>query len=259
MYYKIIVNNSNISSLYHILKNISKFYIIINPTISLNYYVIYLIIDNIDNLHLLHKYKIKGFFYNKLIYKIYYTYLKNFTKINHFIFIDYIFYNLLNVKIYNKLSLDSYLNLFKLTKILQLQIFNFINFINSKIILLVHQNINYLNFISNFIFNYKPNSMILYNINLSIESQYNDFKLKLNNSNIKKLKYIIIHIIHPYRNDNIINESINLFYNKMIIYGYNIFKTIKKKVNIMILSNYNYLYHNYNTYFNTYTFSKILI
>jgi hypothetical protein len=108
MYYKIIINENSLSIIYQILKNISKFYIIINPTLNFNYYIIYLLIDNIDHIYLLQKYNINGFFYNKAIYKIYYYYLQNFTNINNFILIDCIFYNLLNVKIYNKLNLNNY-------------------------------------------------------------------------------------------------------------------------------------------------------
>jgi len=259
MYYKIIINENSLSIIYQILKNISKFYIIINPTLNFNYYIIYLLIDNIDHIYLLQKYNINGFFYNKAIYKIYYYYLQNFTNINNFILIDCIFYNLLNVKIYNKLNLNNYLNLFKLTNFIKHQISNFIRCINNKILFIVHNNIKYLNFICNYIYNYKNDSAIITNITSSNELEYNNFKYQISTFNISKLKYIIIKVLTTNLNYKIINESINLFYNKLIIKGHKLYKTIKKNINILIISNYNNLLYNYNQYVNSITFSKILI
>lgn len=71
MYYKIIFNNTiiNYSSIYNIINSISKFYIIINPSLSYNYFIIYLILENTNSLKKLKD--IKVIKYSKIIYKIF--------------------------------------------------------------------------------------------------------------------------------------------------------------------------------------------
>lgn len=256
MYYKIIINNNiiNYPSLYSILKNISKFFIIINPTISLNSYIIYIIIDNIENIHLLHKYKINNFIYNKVIYNIFYYYLQNFTNINHFLLIDYAFYNLMNIQIYNKLSLDNYLSIFKLNPYLKKCISNYIRSVNSKIIWIQHNNYKYLNFINNYISNYK--NLVLTSNNLQILQD----KSKIS----KNIKYIIVKISKniTYSNLNdIIKEIINIFYNKLIYNSYTLYKNIQYRFNFMILSHIydiNDILDNYVNYINFLSFNKLL-
>ncbi len=256
MYYKIIINKYiiNYSSLYSILKNISKFYIIINPTVSVNYYVIYIIIDNIENLHLLHKYKIKNLIYNKIIYNIFYYYLQNFTNVNHFLLIDYSFYNLMNIKIYNKLSLDKYLSLFNLNLNFKKDISNFIRSVNNKILWIQHNNYKYLNFINNYISNYKNLTLTIDNIQILTE------KSKIS----KNIKYIIIKLSKDLTyNDlnDMIKEIINIFYNKLIYNSYLLYKNIKNRFNFMILSdiyNINEIFDNYVNYINFISFNKLL-
>lgn len=276
MYYKIIINNYllNYSSLCKILKNLSKFYIIINPSISVNYYIIYLIIDNIDKLYLLRKYKIYGFVYNKIIYKIFYYYLQNFTNIDNYIFIDYTFYNLMDIKIYNKLSFDNYLKLYKLNKSLKSNISNLIRCVNNKILWIIHKNIKYLNFIINYITNYIDNNKQLtyitinhnnnYKINtnnnqqiiLNLENAINNFKIS---HYIMDLKFIIIKLTNTIIDINLIQESINIFYNKLIFQSNTLYKKINHKINILILSNYNdIIYNNYLSYINFCSFSKLI-
>lgn len=283
MYYKIIINNYilNYSSLCKILKKLSKFYIIINPTISVNYYIIYLIIDNIDNLYLLNKYKIYGFIYNKIIYKIFYYYLQNYTHINNYLFIDYTFYNLMDIKIYNTLSFDNYLRLYNIHKPLKSNISNLIRCVNNKIIWIIHKNIKYLNFIMNYITNYinntKPINYIIitdridknkepnknnessykYNqVLINLENEINKYKLS---NYITDLKYIIIKLTNNIIDINLIQESINIFYNKLIYQSNTLYKKINHKINILILSNYNdNIYNNYLSYINFYRFSKLI-
>jgi len=283
MYYKIIINNYilNYSSLCKILKKLSKFYIIINPTISVNYYIIYLIIDNIDNLYLLNKYKIYGFIYNKIIYKIFYYYLQNYTYINNYLFIDYTFYNLMDIKIYNTLSFDNYLRLYNIHKPLKSNISNLIRCVNNKIIWIIHKNIKYLNFIMNYITNYinniKPINYIIitdtidknkepnknnkssYKNNqvlINLENEINKYKLS---NYIMDLKYIIIKLTNSIIDINLIQESINIFYNKLIYQSNTLYKKINHKINILILSNYNdNIYNNYLSYINFYRFSKLI-
>lgn len=268
MYYKIIINNYilNYSSICKLLKTLSKFYIIIQPTSSINYYIVYLILDNIDNLYLLNKYKIHGFIYNKIIYNIFYYYLQNFTNNNHYFFIDYTFYNLTNINIYNKLSFDNYLKIYSLNKGFKNHISNFIRCVNNKIIWIIHKNKKYLNFIVNYISIYINNSKslnyILYSPVLNNSNIIKDFENTINNYKLSNciinLKYIIINLTNNI-DIKLIQETINIFYNKLI-YQFNlIYKKINHRINILILSNFhNNIYNTYLSYINFYTFNKLI-
>ncbi len=252
MYYKIILNNTikNYSSIYNIIKSISKFFIIINPSLSYNYFIIYLILDNTNNFTNLTKLTdVKIIKYSKIIYKIYYYYLLNYKNSIHYLLIDHTFYNLMNFTINNKLSLDSYLNIFNINNILKKNISNFIRSVNNKIIWIYHNNSKYLNFINNYILSYKES-----NTKQSI-IQINDYNHITSNKN---LKYIILNLKNKIYDLDLIKESINIFYNKLIFNSYKLYKKINYKVNILILSNSCNTLDIINKYITYFTFSKLI-
>lgn len=255
MYYKIILNNSikNYSSIYNIIKSISKFFIIINPSLSYNYYIIYLILENTNNLTKLKD--IKVIKYNKIIYKIFYYYLLNYKQSSHYLLIDYTFYNLINLTINSKLSLDTYLNIFNINSILSKNLSNYIRSVNNKIIWISHSNNQYLNFINNYILSYKLSNNESKNNKQSsilITDDYNNI------SSYKNLKYIILNFKKPILDIDLIKESINIFYNKMIFNSYKLYKKINTKVNILILSNTSNTSDIINRYITYFTFSKLI-
>lgn len=256
MYYKIILNNTirNYSSIYNIIKSISKFYIIINPSLSNNYFIIYLILENTNSLQKLKD--IKVIKYSKIIYKIFYYYLLNYKYLTHYLLIDYTFYNLINFSINSKLSLDAYLNIFKINNILSKNLSNYIRSVNHKIIWIYHNNSKYLNFINNYILSYKlSNTESKNNKESSIitTDNYNNI------SSYKNLKYIILNFKKSILDIDLIKESINIYYNKMIFNSYKIYKKINTKVNILILSNTCNTSDIINRYITYFTFSKLLI
>lgn len=256
MYYKIILNNMiiNYSSIYNIIKSISKFYIIINPSLSYNYFIIYLILENTNSLKKLKN--IKVIKYSKIIYKIFYYYLLNYKYLTHYLLIDYTFYNLINFSINNKLSLDAYLNIFKINNILSKNLSNYLRSVNHKIIWIYHNNSKYLNFINNYILSYKlsnTESKINKESSIITTENYNNI------SSYKNLKYIILNFKKSILDIDLIKESINIFYNKMIFNSYKIYKKINTKVNILILSNTCNTSDIINRYITYFTFSKLLI
>lgn len=256
MYYKIILNNTirNYSSIYNIIKSISKFYIIINPSLSNNYFIIYLILENTNSLQKLKD--IKVIKYSKIIYKIFYYYLLNYKYLTHYLLIDYTFYNLINFSINSKLSLDAYLNIFKINNILSKNLSNYLRSVNHKIIWIYHNNSKYLNFINNYILSYKlSNTKSKNNKESSIitTDNYNNI------SSYKNLKYIILNFKKSILDIDLIKESINIYYNKMIFNSYKIYKKINTKVNILILSNTCNTSDIINRYITYFTFSKLLI
>lgn len=256
MYYKIILNNTiiNYSSIYNIIKSISKFYIIINPSLSYNYFIIYLILENTNSLKKLKN--IKVIKYSKIIYKIFYYYLLNYKYLTHYLLIDYTFYNLINFSINNKLSLDTYLNIFKINNILSKNLSNYLRSVNHKIIWIYHNNSKYLNFINNYILSYKlsnTESKINKESSIITTENYNNI------SSYKNLKYIILNFKKSILDIDLIKESINIFYNKMIFNSYKIYKKINTKVNILILSNTCNTSDIINRYITYFTFSKLLI
>lgn len=255
MYYKIILNNTitNYSSIYNIIKSISKFFIIINPSLSYNYFIIYLILENTNNFSNLTKLKyIKIIKYSKVIYKIYYYYLLNYNNSIHYLLIDYTFYNLINFTINNKLSLDSYLNIFNINDILKKNISNFIRSVNHKIIWIYHNNDKYLNFINNYILLYKESNESNNKQSIIHINDYNHITLS------KNLKYIILNLKNKICDINLIKESINIFYNKLIFNSYKLYKKINYKVNILILSNSCNTSDIINKYITYFTFSKLI-
>lgn len=256
MYYKIILNNTirNYSSIYNIIKSISKFYIIINPSLSNNYFIIYLILENTNSLQKLKD--IKVIKYSKIIYKIFYYYLLNYKYLTHYLLIDYTFYNLINFSINSKLPLDAYLNIFKINNMLSKNLSNYIRSVNHKIIWIYHNNSKYLNFINNYILSYKlSNTESKNNKESSIitTDNYNNI------SSYKNLKYIILNFKKSILDIDLIKESINIYYNKMIFNSYKIYKKINTKVNILILSNTCNTSDIINRYITYFTFSKLLI
>lgn len=266
MYYKIILNNTikNYSSIYNIIKTISKFFIIISPSLSYNYFIIYLILENnntlskLINLTVFNKLNdITIIKYSKVIYKIFYYYLLNYNYSIHYLLIDYTFYNLINFTINNKLALDSYLNIFNIHNILKKNLSNYIRSINHKIIWIYHNNTQYLNFINNYILTYKLSNES--NNKLSKDKQsiisINDFN---NITSYKNLKYIILNLNEHISDLNLIKESINIFYNKLIFNSYKLYKKINYKVNILILSNSSNTSDIINRYITYFTFSKLL-
>lgn len=256
MYYKIIFNNTirNYSSIYNIINSISKFYIIINPSLSYNYFIIYLILENTNSLKKLKD--IKVIKYSKIIYKIFYYYLLNYKNLTHYLLIDYTFYNLINFSINSKLPLDAYLNIFKINNILSKNLSNYLRSVNHKIIWIYHNNSKYLNFINNYILSYKlSNTESKNNKESSIitTENYNNI------SSYKNLKYIILNFKKSILDIDLIKESINIFYNKMIFNSYKLYKKINTKVNILILSNTCNTSDIINRYITYFTFSKLLI
>lgn len=256
MYYKIILNNTirNYSSIYNIIKSISKFYIIINPSLSYNYFIIYLILENNNSLKKLKD--IKVIKYSKIIYKIFYYYLLNYKYLTHYLLIDYTFYNLINFSINSKLSLDAYLNIFKINNILSKNLSNYLRSVNHKIIWIYHNNSKYLNFINNYILSYKLSNTESKNNKESSIITIDNYN---NISSYKNLKYIILNFKKSILDIDLIKESINIFYNKMIFNSYKIYKKINTKVNILILSNTCNTSDIINRYITYFTFSKLLI
>lgn len=252
MYYKIILNNTinKYSSIYNIIKSISKFFIIINPSLSYNYFIIYLIIENKYNLIKLKD--IKVIKYSKIIYKIFYYYLLNYNNSAHYLLIDYTFYNLINFTINNKLSLESYLNIFSINNILKKNISNFIRSVNHRIIWIYHNQSNYLNFINNYILSYKLSK----NNKESSIITINSFS---NINSYKNIKYIILNFKSKVLDLDLIKESINIFYNRMIFNSYKLYKKINTKINILILSNNINTSDIINKYITYFTFSKLIV
>jgi hypothetical protein len=255
MYYKIILNNTikNYSSIYNIIKSISKFFIIINPSLSYNYYIIYLILENTNNfINLTKLTDIKIIKYSKVIYKIYYYYLLNYNNSIHYLLIDYTVYNLIDLTINNKLSLDSYLNIFNINNMLKKNLSNYIRSVNHKIIWIYHNNNKYLNFIKNYILSYKQSNESNHKQSIININDYNHF------TSYKNLKYIIINLKNKICDIDLIKESINIFYNKLIFNSYKLYKKINYKVNILILSNSCNTSEIINRYISYFTFSKLI-
>lgn len=252
MFYKLALLNSNLSYSI-IIKNlsyISKFFIIITPTISINYYIIYIIIDNkhlfnkqlLNELLDLKKLIIYNFSYNSIIYKLFRIYLTwNNNLINKYLFIDNTFYNLQNIKIYNFLKSNQYVNILNINNKLKYFLYAFLHDINNKITYLYHKNINYLQFIKNFI--------MAYNYKKSILFQFNELNLisdKFNNSSTSN--YILINLINCKNN---IYKFINIIQDNLI--------KLNKNYNLLLLSNNNNHNNNNNNNLITYfTFSNLI-
>ena len=248
MFYKLALLNSDLSySL--IIKNlsyISKFFIIITPTISINYYIIYIIIENkhlfnkqlLNELLDLKKIIIYNFSYNSIVYKLFKIYLTwNNNLINKYFFIDYSLYNLQNIKIYNFLKISQYLNILNINNKLKKFLYTFLHEINNKITYIYHKNIHYLEFIKNFIITYDNKKTLLF--------QFNELNLitdKFNNSTTSN--YILINLINCKNN---IYKFINIIQNNLI--------KLNKNYNLLLLSNYT---QNNNNLITNLTFSNLI-
>lgn len=253
MFYKIAIINSKLSYslLLKLISNISKFYIIITPTISINYYIIYILLENghtIKDLKDLKHLIIYNYAYNKIIYKIFRLYLSNYSNLyTNYIFIDYAFYNLHNIKIYNYLKSSKYLSLININKKLKHILYNFLHDLNKQFIWIYHTNIAFLVFIKNYIINYNNNIIVLDSEKIQQKSQE---LLTLNN---KKSNYIYILV----NLTNIINYSQNIIYDIIKNIQTNL-KYIKQKYNVLFLSNENLVNKNYNhSIINYYTFLNL--
>ena len=237
-----------------LLSNISKFYIIITPTISINYYIIYLILESghsVGELKDLKQLIIYNYAYNKIIYKIFRLYLSNYSNItNNYILIDYAFYNLKNIKIYNYLKASKYLNTININKKLKHIIYNYFHDLKYQIVWIYHTNISYLTFIKNYISNY-TNNIILFESD-KLQSDLTQLSSIFSHKTSHYL-YIFINISH-----NIKDYSKNFVSNIISFIKKNL-KSIKQKYNILLLSTDlvvdSTYYNNLITYF---TFSNLI-
>ena len=253
MFYKIAILNSDISYSFviQILSNISKFFIIIIPTISINHYIIYLILDSKDYIKELQNLKnnlIYNYPYNNTIYKIYRLYLSNYTDLSSkYIFIDYTFYNLNNVKIYNYLKSKKYLSILPINKKIKLILYNYFHYLKQQIFWIYHNNLNFLLFIKNYVINYKNNIFLINSNQLNQDFKQISLLFKYSSSNYI---YILIDCISN------CNKSIIL---NIIQFIQNNFKSIKLKYNILLLSTNNIVKLNdYNNLITYTTFSNLL-
>jgi hypothetical protein len=256
MFYKMAILNSQLSYslVLKLLSNISKFYIIITPTISINYYIIYLILESghsVGELKDLKNLIIYNYAYNKIIYKIFRLYLSNYSNIsNNFILIDYAFYNLRNIKIYNYLKASKYLNTINTNKKLKHILYNYFHDFKYQIFWIYHKNISYLTFIKNYISNYN-NNIIIFESN-KLQSDLNQLSSILSHRTSNYL-YIFINIA------NNINDYSQNFVSNIISFIKKNLKSIKQKYNILLLSTDQVVdstyYNNLITYF---TFSNLI-
>ena len=256
MFYKMAILNSHLSYslVLKLLSNVSKFYIIITPTISINYYIIYLILESGNSIGELKDLKniiIYNYAYNKIIYKIFRLYLSNYSNIsNNFILIDYAFYNIKNIKIYNYLKASKYLSIIQINRKLKHTLFNYFHDLKYQIFWIYHQNISYLTFIKNYISNYN-NNIILFESD-KLQSDLTPLSSILSHRTSNYL-YIFIYIA------NNINDYSKNFVSNIIIFIKKNLKSIKQKYNILILSTDRVVdskyYNNLITYF---TFSNLI-
>lgn len=253
MFYKMAILNSNLSYslVLKLLSNISKFYIIITPTVSINHYIIYLILDtghSIRELQDLKNILIYNYAYNKIIYKIFRLYLSNYTNFSSkYILIDYAFYNLNNIKIYNYLKCRKYLSILQINKKLKLILYNYFNDLKKQIFWIYHKNLNFLLFIKNYVINYNNNVILLESNQINKDSKQISSLFKHKTSNYL---YILIDCINNC-NKSIISNIIQFIQNN--------FKFIKQKYNILFLSTDKIVESNYRNNLITYfTFSNLL-
>jgi hypothetical protein len=222
MYYKIIIKNIESIPIISIISNISKFYITITNNFNeVNYLTIYLISKKKKKLIELSKLNnqiIISTIYNKVIHKLIKLY---FTPNINNIFIDYSFYNINNIIIYNLLNIKDYLKLCNFNKTIINTISNFINNLNNKIFYIFNSNSNFLLLIQKCLLYFNNN---IIEINNNNENYDNLLMQKINNSN--NVYFIISnsYLIHPCNN-----------YYKNI---YNTLLKLKLKFNLLILSNY---------------------
>lgn len=154
MYYKLITNNINLTTILLQISKISNFYIIIsNPISNSN---IYFIINNKDKLkHLLKNNTQIILFttnYRKVIHKLVYKYLLNITSTTvKYIFIDNSLVNIKNIYIYNNLKFKYYTQLIYFTKPINSIINEFINNVKKQNYYLFNLNKKYLLFIKSFL------------------------------------------------------------------------------------------------------------
>lgn len=245
MFYKMAITNSHISYslLVKLLFNISKFYIIITPTISINHYIIYLILDTSHSINELEDIKhtiIYNYGYNKIIYKIFKLFLSNYNSLsNNYIFIDYTFYNLQNIKIHNYFKSNKYLSIIQINKQLKHFLYNFFNELKKQLFWIYHNNSQYLKFLTNYILNYNRNIISLDSSKLITKT-----KLQIKNK-LVNYSYILINI-----NANTLITDIILFIQKYI-------KSLK--YNILLLSNEKIFNSGYYTNIITcFTFSNLI-
>lgn len=241
MYYKLAIINLSYNNIISLMNKISKFYIIITPTLLLNQYIIYYILNKNSNLKKIYRLQSNIIYhskYNNIIYKIFQLFLTyNNSKINNFIFIDFTFYNLQNIKAINHLQLSKYLNLLNINK----KIINNLNkfFINnSNILVIYHLNNSYLLFIQNLLITYNYNIIVL-NYSL-INNLYNIIINKLK-TNYNTPLYFLFNISQSRLITNILNtiqitiQKIQKEYNYSKLY-YNILYLLNSE-NIEIFSN----------------------
>ena len=279
MYYKIIIckNQLSLKRLSKILQSISTMYIIISLYNNIQYYIIYLSINNITDLSQLYKYECKIIKSTKIlhyiIYKVFLLTNKAHKKNIPGLFTDKSLYNINKIKYSHNLSLESYIKIFNLNNKLYFIFYNYLNYYNYKILWLYHHNIYYLNFLQNSIYNYKKYKTIILDMNIILQTR------KKNNDNIitnikdqlvnicnseYKYKYIILNLYNL-----LIKLSIEELYDiiqLLISYSYNYIKeyNIRSliKYNIVILSydinlSLLYKYQQYDKYITFNTFNNI--
>lgn len=259
MFYKMAILNSKLSYslLLKLLSNISKFYIIITPTISINYYIIYLILDSgnsITNLKDIKHLIIYNYAYNKIIYKIFRLYLSNYCNLNtNYIFIDYTLYNIQNIKIYNYLKSSKYLSIFNINKKLKYILYNFLHDLKKQYFWIYHKNITILSFLNNYIINYSNNIILLEYEQIQKKSIPILTELSTNKHKTSNYIYILVNLIN-----NLSNNSQYLISNIITSIQINL-KNIKQKYNILFLSNENIINHTYyNNFINYFTFVNLI-
>lgn len=289
MYYKIIINKDQLSfkNLNKILQLISKLYIIITIYNNLQYYIIYLLINNISDLSHLFSYDCKIIKSTKIVHYIIYKIflLVNYNKTNYLtaLFVDNTFYNIDKIKYNHNLDLLEYLKLFKINNKLNLILYNYLNYYNYKLLWLYHNNLYYVNFLQNYIYNYKKYKTLIIDKNIILLDHLDNLNNKLEeyprDKNYLKLiknklisifdteinyKYIIINLYDIFQNLSIneLNDLSTLLRN----YSYNYLKEqkiiTKIKYNIIILSSYInvsllYKLNNYDNYITFNTFNSI--
>jgi hypothetical protein len=256
MFYKMAILNSHLSYslVLKLLSNISKFYIIITPTISINYYIIYLILESGHSMGELKDLKnliIYNYAYNKIIYKVFRLYLSNYSNIsNNYIFIDYAFYSLQNIKIYNYLKSSKYLNTINTNKKLKHILYNYFHDLKYQIFWIYHKNMKYLTFIKNYISNYNNNIIIFESDKLQSDSNQLSSIFSHRTSNYV---YIVINTT------NNINDYSKNFVSNIISFIKKNLKLIKQKYNIVLLSTDRGVDSSYYTNLITYfTFSNLI-